>query len=165
MLVTDDRGKRVQMLSQRKLGLFRAISSPIPIEVRMSIAGRAQGLQRSRELLVPMVLGFAAIIAWGAMWVKLAPGLSESLNAPPVLKGALMGLVPSLPLPFMMYFMFRAGRHRLARIIAGHGYCPSCGYHLAGLAAAADRCTVCPECGSAWRLDHPAGKSGFTHAG
>lgn len=30
--------------------------------------------------------------------------------------------------------------------------CPSCGYHLQGLAPDPDGCTICPECGAAWRL-------------
>jgi hypothetical protein len=31
--------------------------------------------------------------------------------------------------------------------------CPSCGYHLTGVLPADDECTVCPECGAAWRCD------------
>lgn len=36
------------------------------------------------------------------------------------------------------------------------GVCASCGYLLSGCEAEADGCTVCPECGAAWRLhaDH-----------
>lgn len=30
--------------------------------------------------------------------------------------------------------------------------CPSCAHSLEGLNPAADDCTICPECGSAWRL-------------
>jgi hypothetical protein len=30
--------------------------------------------------------------------------------------------------------------------------CPSCSYSLANLDIEADGCTVCPECGAAWRL-------------
>jgi len=38
------------------------------------------------------------------------------------------------------------------------GRCPSCGYELRALPPADDGCTVCPECGAAWRLpeEHPA---------
>jgi hypothetical protein len=32
------------------------------------------------------------------------------------------------------------------------GRCLACGYDLDGLALAADGCTVCPECGAAWKL-------------
>lgn len=34
------------------------------------------------------------------------------------------------------------------------GRCPSCDYDLAHLPPEADGCTVCPECGAAWRLLH-----------
>lgn len=31
--------------------------------------------------------------------------------------------------------------------------CPACGYNLKGLEPQDDGCTVCPECGAAWRLE------------
>jgi hypothetical protein len=31
-------------------------------------------------------------------------------------------------------------------------YCIGCGYRLMGLQVGADGCTMCPECGAAWRL-------------
>ncbi len=33
--------------------------------------------------------------------------------------------------------------------------CPSCGYELAGIPTASDGCTVCPECGAAWKIGTP----------
>jgi hypothetical protein len=39
------------------------------------------------------------------------------------------------------------------------GRCPACQYSMASLVAEADGCTVCPECGGAWRL------GGSGHAG
>jgi hypothetical protein len=39
------------------------------------------------------------------------------------------------------------------------GLCAKCGYDLDGLAAAPDGCTVCPECGAAWRLSTPTAAS------
>lgn len=33
-----------------------------------------------------------------------------------------------------------------------HGFCTCCGYPLGGLAPERGGCTVCPECGAAWRL-------------
>ncbi|MDQ7013006.1 MAG: hypothetical protein Q9O74_03815 [Planctomycetota bacterium] len=30
--------------------------------------------------------------------------------------------------------------------------CPSCGYELTGVPKASDGCTLCPECGAAWKL-------------
>ena len=31
--------------------------------------------------------------------------------------------------------------------------CPACGYDLHDLKAEVDGCTVCPECGAAWRIE------------
>jgi predicted RNA-binding Zn-ribbon protein involved in translation (DUF1610 family) len=33
-----------------------------------------------------------------------------------------------------------------------HARCASCGYRIDGLEQESDGCTVCPECGAAWRL-------------
>ncbi len=38
------------------------------------------------------------------------------------------------------------------RLLRGAACCPSCASGLKGLAMEADGCTVCPECGAAWRL-------------
>jgi len=35
--------------------------------------------------------------------------------------------------------------------IAACGRCPACGYEIMNLPPDSDGCTVCPECGSAWR--------------
>ncbi|MBX3387428.1 MAG: hypothetical protein KF768_12735 [Phycisphaeraceae bacterium] len=32
------------------------------------------------------------------------------------------------------------------------GQCAACGYSIGDLRSAEDGCTVCPECGGAWRL-------------
>ncbi len=34
--------------------------------------------------------------------------------------------------------------------------CAACGYHLRGLTSEPDGCTLCPECGAAWRLGEEA---------
>ena len=35
------------------------------------------------------------------------------------------------------------------------GLCPCCAFELGTIQHEADGCTVCPECGAAWRLDTP----------
>jgi predicted Zn-ribbon and HTH transcriptional regulator len=57
----------------------------------------------------------------------------------------------------MIWMQTRHYRQQIARVIVKHGYCGSCGYSLTELEAAGDGCTVCPECGSAWRRSAPAG--------
>lgn len=57
----------------------------------------------------------------------------------------------------------RAGgsENALVRAMLKERHCPSCAYLLKGLPAdPADGCTVCPECGGAWRL--PGRETGAT---
>lgn len=45
------------------------------------------------------------------------------------------------------------------RIGRAKGVCAACGYPMMELEIQADGCRVCPECGSAWKLDGSAGGS------
>ncbi|MBX3388863.1 MAG: hypothetical protein KF691_05355 [Phycisphaeraceae bacterium] len=52
-----------------------------------------------------------------------------------------------------LHWMFRRWTiPQLARIKLLEGLCASCGYPIRKLPAASDGCTVCPECGAAWKL-------------
>jgi len=150
----DDRGKRIKLLPHRKLGIIRGLPSPIPLAARQRMYAQGQAVQWSREVLIALLLALVGVCIWGALWVVLTPRIVHWITAPPMVKAVLMGVLPSAPLPFVVYTVIRAGRHRMARIVVRHGYCASCGYHLAGLTPAPppDGCTICPECGSAWRL-------------
>lgn len=44
---------------------------------------------------------------------------------------------------------------RFVRELAARGVCGSCFYPLTALRPEGDGCTVCPECGAAWRLPLP----------
>jgi hypothetical protein len=53
--------------------------------------------------------------------------------------------------PFAIGVAARAlSRDRIARAYVWEGRCGACAFDLAGLEAAEDGCTVCPECGAAW---------------
>ncbi|NRA56547.1 MAG: hypothetical protein HRU13_00255 [Phycisphaerales bacterium] len=52
-----------------------------------------------------------------------------------------------------IYLHFRQFRPWLKRYQQAAGRCRACGYDLANLQAESDGCTICPECGAAWRLD------------
>jgi hypothetical protein len=41
---------------------------------------------------------------------------------------------------------------RMAEAFLRHAHCPGCGYGLRGVPRQEDGCTVCPECGAAWRV-------------
>lgn len=46
----------------------------------------------------------------------------------------------------------RGMHERIHRRLAHLRMCLCCGYELEGIPAESDGCTVCPECGAAWRL-------------
>ena len=104
-----------------------------------------------------------------ADWLRMAPYLLLMIVA--VL---LMGQVPALltfrlhlrmpwgmlaaipiglaPAALSVWMMRRALPRRLAGVYLRAGFCASCGQDLTGLPRAEDGCTVCPECGAAWRV-------------
>lgn len=61
-----------------------------------------------------------------------------------------LGMIPAIVTVFVIR---RAGAERIARVHVRAELCGSCGYELRGIAPEADGCTVCPECGGAWRVD------------
>lgn len=66
---------------------------------------------------------------------------------------ALLGIIGPL---VMMLTLRRLMLPRLVRAYVDYGFCGSCGFVIRDLKPEADGCRVCPECGSAWRLDNPA---------
>jgi hypothetical protein len=56
----------------------------------------------------------------------------------------------------ILWAVFRAIRPRTAaravKACLEFGHCPACAYRVHGAPVYGDGCTVCPECGAAWRL-------------
>jgi len=50
-------------------------------------------------------------------------------------------------------YTWKSAGHGRDALLAS-GLCPSCGYGIVGVRCEADGCTVCPECGAAWRMEH-----------
>lgn len=153
MLCTDDRGKRVRLIPQYQLGIMPGIPSPIPLDVRTRLFGKGMEMSFTRGSLVRQGLGLLMVIAWCGVWVGVAILLMPALPLPPMAKGALIGVGGFLAMPPVMWWIVRSHRQEVARMVASERYCASCGYSLREIDAAPDGCTVCPECGSAWRID------------
>jgi len=66
-----------------------------------------------------------------------------------VVSGQIGGMVLGFGIFLTGYFLFL--RRVMADMIAANGYCGSCSYALTEITPGSDGCTVCPECGSAWR--------------
>lgn len=153
MHITDDRGKRVRLIPQRQLGIVPGIPSPIPMDARHRIWGEMQEHQLTQQNILATVFAIIVMCIIAIVWTWLAPKVLAPLKLSPIMQGIAMGIWPFLALPPFVWFLTRANRIRIARTIVKHGYCASCGYSLATLTPAEDRCTRCPECGSAWRID------------
>lgn len=67
--------------------------------------------------------------------------------------GLVLGLLANGLALLLVLLMVRATAWRRARYCLGKHVCPVCAYRLEGLRVEEDGCTVCPECGGAWRLN------------
>jgi predicted nucleic acid-binding Zn ribbon protein len=45
----------------------------------------------------------------------------------------------------------RANAITAVKALRSAGLCPSCGYEIGTVVPVEDGCTICPECGAAWR--------------
>lgn len=95
-----------------------------------------------------LVVGCAAALAAGYALRIMIPGYARTFWA--------------LPLCLMVAFVIgrvtwknsarRRVLQRKVREMVERGACPACDYGLREIPTAADGCTVCPECGAAWRM-------------
>lgn len=152
MHVTDDRGKRVNLIPQHQLGIMPGVPSPIPFEVRTRLFGKGMEMSLTRRSLTLQGIGLLVILVWCGVWFGVSIVLMPVLPVPSVLKGALIGIGGFLAMPPVIWWLMRSHRQEVASMVTREHYCASCGYSLREIDAAPDGCTVCPECGSAWRI-------------
>lgn len=119
-------------------------------EAARRFAARLNARVRFRADLLVVGLGLAVGITASSVvtqaFASQAPwAVRVCVGALMVAAGGLLGLALAGPLSG------RETRHVISVYLAER-LCPSCAYSLAGISAAADACTVCPECGTAWRL-------------
>lgn len=107
--------------------------------------------------LVPSIMGFALGILLARLSIVLLQHLSPAMLPRNTLAQALIGLA-SLTVPFGCSVRLGVGvakvllrRHRVRTRLRVR-LCASCCYALAGLKPGEDGCTLCPECGAAWRV-------------
>lgn len=112
----------------------------------------------------PIVMGYLAVVLLGraAHWVAVWLSPQYFGDGPRVGRELFIRIALSigiyLALAVIAWFAMHACYHRflipeLARAALRRGKCASCSYPLADLQPATDWCTVCPECGAAWKLN------------
>jgi len=96
-------------------------------------------------------IGAAVLLSWVALSL-CAEGLDAA--SPPGLRHLLQALCVAALLLIMFWMMWwgmRCSDALVAPRLLRSEYCPSCGYSLAEVPPEPDGCSVCPECGAAWR--------------
>ena len=119
------------------------VSREIPREARQEIEDQVRAdFRADRRWKIELAIGLTVFM--GILIALLVlPGLSYT--------PAMSGLPPLIVVVFI-WSGRRYARGRYHRVILAKQYCPSCGYRLVGARPEGDGCTVCPECGAAWRL-------------
>lgn len=110
---------------------------------------------------VPRKVRRAVSLANGRGWMRLVFFVSPALIILSDVAGMTrpfrlvldLGLLAVL-VPFALWLSGALDRGAATLCVRGR-ICPSCGYALENLDPAPDGCTVCPECGAAWRLTPP----------
>lgn len=140
-LVIDDRGRCRRLRRTRE-------------NLRAALGQRPRGLierARLRTYMHQLLFWGSPVLFFLLMWLlfmaRAVIGLDENLAAfwIAVLLPAVIALLVALRSFFMIPLDRRRAHARLA-------ICHACYYDLNRLTPEADRCTVCPECGAAWRI-------------
>lgn len=121
-MIRDDRGRRCKVLDELR---YRRSTNP-RIHLVLGLLG------------IPLGLAIRRIAGPG--WVNIA------LTAL-----AVFALLFVAALPFAVLVVRRSKRKRLSQLSKTQA-CLACGYSLKNLPIEPDGCTICPECGAAWRL-------------
>jgi hypothetical protein len=101
---------------------------------------RHRKVVRGNALILWAVAVIALIVAW----------LGKILFTFAWLLAALLAAVAMLIV--LVLAVRRLDRIDRIQSMPAAGLCPACGYGIRGVRQADDGCTVCPECGAAWRV-------------
>lgn len=156
----DDRGRVVKLLDWRDLD----VSNEREAELRRLIesqftepaAGRPARITGTACVLIRMASVLAA--SFGVYFALGQMGVPQSAIWIPVALTAILASLIPIPSAWLINVLLGrlAVRDQTDQLIAWsliRNLCPSCGYNLERLevAAESDECTVCPECGAAWK--------------
>lgn len=141
----DDRGTRRRVLDVDQLDRFARGHSDRALGrwVRLGWGVFAETL--TVQYLLPIV--FIATVVAADLTLVTSRNRPGWTHYPVLAVGILVALLPAI--------WWRGPR--LGRAARRLGLCWSCGYDLRGMTPDPDGCTVCPECGAAWRLPDPPG--------
>ena len=154
MRVKDAHGRKVMQLDPVAM-YFLCQSDVIPSEPLRNIAAELDPAELEKRPRAALFAPFWVVL-WYAAWFLYFRLFSTWRGWDPVL---IAFGVSYFLFPFVwVYNGFRKARHvrweRVRRVMCEHLRCPHCGYDIRGLPVAPeDGATICPECGSAWKLE------------
>jgi|GEM_PF-856296 len=140
--IPDDRGRRVAVLDPL---LVKASSTAVE-------GVTAWRLAWARTELGAGTFGLRLLVASVLLWLALSV-LDETDASAGVAVTTFVLLLIGLFVLNRLWVRSGTTRRcrRVATQLAGAGICPTCAYSIAELQAECDGCTVCPECGGAWK--------------
>lgn len=147
--VHDDRGRRIRVITP---GWRVLLPFPVPGRGDGAVRARAAAALPSKfawslraKLLYSSVIGFfGALSIYYAM--RAGTAFTRWYTWSPVLSIAFAAV--------MAWSILRQVRYHdklVASTLLKAELCPACGYSLSAIPAESDQCTVCPECGAAWK--------------
>ncbi len=146
--IKDDRGRSVPF--RMVTGL--RVSREIPEQARREIDDQVKAdFRADRRWKIELAIGLTVFM--GILVALLViPGLGYRPG---------MFALPPLVVVVFLWSGRRYVRDGYHRVFLAKEYCPSCGYRLLGAPPEGDGCTVCPECGAAWRLPCASAPAGL----
>ncbi len=147
--ILDDRGHVVGLIEPTRTSLDRSARASLPILLKGEL------MQRTARRTV--FAAFVGCIAVGVLRISLGQRSRAGIEYTFPLPLALGFFIPILFYGLINNLKW-AIRHRrkLAEAALDAGLCAQCLYRVKGLRPEPDGCTLCPECGSAWRVFEPA---------
>ena len=133
----DHRNEPTFLLDDHELGVTT------DEQTRMGELARRRRIAPRRRFYVFLLTGL--IVPLGSVAAFML------LNLPSAVEWSIAGLA-LVPMMFIMRPMKAERVQWHGRLLVAIGRCPSCGYDLLNLPVADDGCSVCPECGAAWRV-------------
>lgn len=143
----DDRGTPVQRASEAELRESGFNPDSLGLPSTRTTKPKTKAFEQTQYHWTEAVATFVLLfIVFGSMVITSSLGMSQWTLLAPVLLGSIL----------VHRIMDRkwnksyAGQYE--SVLKENALCPSCVHSLKGLLPSGDGCTVCPECGAAWRL-------------
>lgn len=153
--VLDARGVPVRIINLENPKQMFPWWAEVPARDQRRIVNHVPGLSFRRWGKIAFLVVGTLMPVWAAatVWHNTMSPLSRTKFFP---FGPLLMVIPALLAQMPLWVAKPASIRQAVDGFLAHRMCPACAHALESLPVAADGCTVCPECGSAWRVEPPS---------